>query len=190
MIWSSEVMETPLPTGVMSIATGVGVGAGVAVEVAVGLGSGVGNDVGVAVAGAVGGVVGEGAAVGVGVGAVAGVGVGVSVAVGSVGTGKDVGVAVGVDVGSGVGMAVGVGAVSSEHPVSRMDRSAAATISRLIAGFCMIIPPLFAFLITITGERFLRLWPFSVAVLPQFSIAAFPRPTCVPPMPRFALTSH
>ena len=102
---------------------GVGVGVGVAV--------GAGVNVGVAV----------GVDVGSGVGVAVGVGVGVAV-----GAGVDVGMDVGVDVGSGVGMAagvgvcvavgsgVGVGSVSSEHPIKRMTRSAAATTSRLIVG--------------------------------------------------------
>ena len=118
MIWSSEVMETPVPTWAMSIATGAGVGAFVSVEVAVGLGSGVGNGVGVGVgmgvgvagAGAVGVVagvgVGEGVAVGVGEGVAVGVGVGTAVAVGS-GGGTDVGVGVGVGLRGFVWICVG-----------------------------------------------------------------------------------
>ena len=113
MIWSSDVIETPLPTGVMAIAVGVGVGAVVTVEVAVGLGPGVGNDVGVglgvgvAVAGTVGVVAGGGEAVVAGVGAVVGAGVGVAVVAGS-GVGKTVGV--GVEAGVFVGPSVAVGA--------------------------------------------------------------------------------
>ena len=156
IIWSSEVTETPLPTGVMFLATGVEAGAVVAVEVAVGLGSGVGNGVGVAVAvgvitGVGGGVgvsagTGVSATVGVGVCVGTGVSVGVAVAIGSgvsigavvgfgVGTNEEVGIAVGtadgVAVDAGMVMRATVGSGSSLHAASaRTDVSARATISK------------------------------------------------------------